>query len=260
MEVKFEAYTVLVLGFWCPGVERCVRVVFSNRPIPKCCCFILVFPCMVPLYWCRACRIKHINLVYAWEYNRGCRLWPAWTLRTWLASCCRCSLRTRCSRSCWSSCSCTDPCGGLSSWELCASWLESIQGLRTGCWTVSESSLCTSVSFLLLFGGPVGIERASDSDSTLLILSLPKMPLRMSQLCHVMAGVTCFGSTACMLRGPLRAEELESLQGFLTTCFEIGLPPHLNLNLYFIPKQQDFSSPLYANGPLITRASMTSCW
>lgn len=71
MKAKFEAYTKLVGGLGHPGVERWVCVEFSSWSIPLLTGFKLIFPGLITCYWFWAWWVKHIDLVYAWENNRG---------------------------------------------------------------------------------------------------------------------------------------------------------------------------------------------
>lgn len=115
MKAKFEAYTYLVLGFGHPGVSGSICVVGSSWPVPGLACFKLIPPGLVPSDGFWTWRVKHKDLVYAWEDSRGCRLWPLLILRTSWAMDSSCTLRSRCCWSCWRSCSCTGPSGISSS-------------------------------------------------------------------------------------------------------------------------------------------------
>lgn len=166
-----------------------------------------------------------------------------------------CSLSWCCS--CWESV-CVS-CGRLSS-SLCV-WSDSSHGgIGRSCLTGRKNkfSFCcsswlgsrASVSRLYLFRPG---ERSSVDDGSVCILLIafgPKRPRLKSQACIASSGVLYFGSTICTDRGILLPEEpVVSLQGFLTTCWDTGLPPHTHLNAYFIPSDTFIWSLWYAKGP-----------
>ncbi len=127
-EAQFETYTELRCRGH-PGVERCVREIFSRWPVPVFTGLVLCFPVsssrsgLWTHFW------KQKNFVYCWLNNNGLRWSPACVLRSCWKRCLRWTRSSRCSRSC---------CRSLS-WSL--------SGLVSSCEDGSLSSSENELSF-----------------------------------------------------------------------------------------------------------------
>ncbi len=174
--------------------------------------------------------------------------------------------RSRCCWILWRSSSCCSGSSSSSDWASVSVWLESSYAL---CFLFLKSKLSSCPSWKAgisnrgLFGPVDNNSSGVGFADTLLIADLPNRPRLRSQAWNDHSGAWYRGSKTCTVLGFLLGPTAWSCwweQGSLTTCWKIRLPPHSHLKEYLAVRVACFSSPRYANGPVMNMSSSTCCW